>query len=85
MSNRSDLLKKLEANGFSFVGTGRYKCLIYSADVAASVRKLDENVHKLEQVSGKSMDELTVLFAAGWKLTPPIECCQKLSMLDMEE
>lgn len=36
--------------------------------------KRDEtNVHKLEQISCKSIEELVELFAAGWTLEPPKE------------
>lgn len=35
------------------------------------VRKLDENITKLEQLTGFSLDELIEKFAAGWTLEPP--------------
>ena len=47
----------------------KYNCEMFK--YADSIRLLEENVSKLEQVSGKSMNELIVLFAAGWTLTPP--------------
>ena len=36
-----------------------------------SIGLIVDNIHRLELVSGKSMDELIVLFAAGWELRPP--------------
>lgn len=32
---------------------------------------IEEKITKLEHVSGKSIDELIRLFAAGWEPTPP--------------
>ena len=43
------------------------------------------NIRKLEQVSGKSIEELVELFAAGWTLRPPTKFSDLLSMLDMED
>ena len=49
----------------------KYNCEIFK--YSDSIRCLEERVSKLEQVSGKSMDELIELFAAGWTLNPPRE------------
>lgn len=53
-----------------------------------TVRELDENVCKLEQVSGKSIEELIELFAAGWILTPPYsntKLSDLVNMIDSED
>lgn len=47
--------------------------------------ELESNIHKLEQLSGKSIEELVELFAAGWTLRPPTMFSDLLSMLDLEE
>lgn len=38
-------------------------------------QKLDENVAKLERLSGYSLDKLLEMFAAGWTLEPPKKSC----------
>lgn len=50
-------------------------------EYADSIRLLEERVSKLEQVSGKSMNELIVLFAAGWELRPPENSDVRISEL----
>lgn len=47
--------------------------------------RLEEKVSKLIQVSGKSIEELIALFAAGWTLEPPTNVYNSSSMLDLEE
>ena len=46
---------------------------------------LHKHKHKLERVSGKTIEELVELFAAGWTLRPPTKFSDLLSMLDLEE
>ena len=47
------------------------------------------NIHKLEQVSGESIEKLIELFAAGWTLEPPKSTSCSLgdlfNSLDLEE
>ena len=52
----------------------------------SSEYKRDEtNIHKLETVSGKSIEELIDLFAAGYELKPPTYVSDLMSMLDSED
>lgn len=45
--------------------------LTYGLKSHENFQKLDENVTKLEQLSGHSLDTLLEMFAAGWMLEPP--------------
>lgn len=78
---RVDKLKESVAKAESALK--KWNCEMFK--YADSIRLLEERVSKLEQVSGKSIDELTVLFAAGWKLREPTKFSDLLSMLDLEE
>lgn len=46
--------------------------LSYLSDISCSAAlRQSELASKLEQLTGKSLDELVDLFAAGWTLSPP--------------
>lgn len=47
----------------------------------------ETNVHKLELISGKTIEESVELFAAGWELRPPKirKFIDSLSMIGFEE
>ena len=47
--------------------------------------EMDVDINKLEQLSGKSIEELIELFAAGWTFRPPTKFSDLLSMLDLED
>lgn len=49
------------------------------------IQSMEENIHKLERLSGKSIEELIRLFAAGYELKPPTYVSDLLSMMDLEE
>lgn len=48
-------------------------------------QKLDENVAKLERLSGYSLDELIEMFADGWTLEPPKKSCTLSELPKKEE
>lgn len=73
-NNLPDLGKKLEDDGFRYEMRHGKRYLVYAPDRMSNiVRRTEEKIYKLKQVSGKSIDELIGLFAAGWTLEPPKE------------
>ena len=47
------------------------KCIMNMSDIAHAICNIDDNIMKLEKVSGMKIDKLIELFAAGWELKPP--------------
>ena len=56
-----------------------------ASNIAKNIRRIDESVMELEQVSGKTIEELVELFASGWELRPPTKVSDLLNMMDLEE
>lgn len=59
MKKLSDIMPTVHFNGSAF-----------KAGVEAAMKR-DETIHKLELVSGMTIEELTDKFAVGWELSPP--------------
>ena len=82
------LAKMLEADGFRYEMRRGKRYLVYAPDKAANiVPRTEEKLHTLEYLSGKTIDELIRLFAAGWTLEPPEKpptFSELLSMMDKE-
>ena len=51
------------------------KGFAYGLKTPEEFQKLDENMIKLERLSGYSLDKLIEMFAAGWTLEPPKKNC----------
>ena len=82
----SNLENMMSALGFRFEYRSGVKYLVHARDKAVNIiQKQEENIHELELLSGKSIEELIELFAAGWELTPPTYVGDLLSMMDLEE
>ena len=82
----SNLEKMMDDLGFRFEIRNGKKYLVHAPDKQSNIlEEQDAAIHKLEQLSGKTIEELVDLFAAGWTLRPPTKFSDLLSMLDMEE
>lgn len=54
-----------------YISPSYYEILPNSLNASEGFQKLDEDVTKLEKLSGYSLDKLIEMFAAGWTLEPP--------------
>ena len=61
-----DAMDKLQIPRLSFKP---FNVSAFEGNIQAA-KERDELVHKLEELSGRSLEELVALFAAGWILTP---------------
>lgn len=59
------------ANSFKNITESISKATIAYQNMGDAIRRIDENVMTLEQVSGMSIENLIKLFSAEWVLTPP--------------